>query len=124
TGARFSVRATTYVLAAGGIESARLLLLGNRQHPHGLGNEYDLVGRYFQDHLGLRTGLLVPYDATLVGRMDFYRGQRRTPPRWMGMLAPSQDIVRRERLLNSTWYVLPLPAALATPAAHSLAVIE
>ncbi|MDO5102844.1 MAG: GMC family oxidoreductase [Lautropia sp.] len=49
-GVSATVRAKTFILAAGGIENARLLLASNRQHSAGLGNRYDLVGRYFQDH--------------------------------------------------------------------------
>ncbi len=45
-----TVRACHYVLASGGIENARLLLLSNSVVPHGLGNDRDLVGRYFMDH--------------------------------------------------------------------------
>lgn len=44
------VHARHYVLASGGIENARLLLLSDSVLPHGLGNAHDLVGRYFMDH--------------------------------------------------------------------------
>jgi choline dehydrogenase-like flavoprotein len=55
------------VLAMGGIENARLLLLSNRLAPAGLGNDNDLVGRFFTDHpqmtLGrLRDGAEAPVD--------------------------------------------------------------
>ncbi len=49
---RFRVRARVFVLAAGGIENARLLLASNRQIPAGVGNGRGLVGRFFQDHPG------------------------------------------------------------------------
>jgi choline dehydrogenase-like flavoprotein len=49
-GRRGVVRARHYVLACGGIENARLLLLSNSVVPNGLGNERDMVGRYFMDH--------------------------------------------------------------------------
>jgi choline dehydrogenase-like flavoprotein len=49
-GRRGWVRARHYVLAAGGIENARILLLSDSIAPNGLGNDHDLVGRYFMDH--------------------------------------------------------------------------
>ena len=48
------MRARAFVLCAGGIETARLLLANNRQHPNGIGNEHDIVGRFFQDHASAR----------------------------------------------------------------------
>ena len=49
-GNTFIVRARTYILAAGAIENARLLLLSNSTQPKGLGNQHDLVGRFFMGH--------------------------------------------------------------------------
>lgn len=49
-GRRHKVHATTYVLAAGGIENARLLLASNTKQEVGLGNRRDLVGRFFMEH--------------------------------------------------------------------------
>jgi len=50
-GKRFEVRAKTFVLATGGIENARILLSSKSDlHPSGVGNERDLVGRYYQAH--------------------------------------------------------------------------
>ena len=48
--AKLTVRARHYVLACGGIENARLLLASTGARPNGLGNDHDLVGRYFMDH--------------------------------------------------------------------------
>ncbi|MGI9590382.1 MAG: GMC oxidoreductase, partial [Myxococcota bacterium] len=45
------IRARVFVVAAGVIESARLLLLSRSPwHPSGLGNAADLVGRHFVEH--------------------------------------------------------------------------
>lgn len=73
-GQRGSVRARHYVLACGGIENARLMLLSNSVVPEGVGNAHDLVGRYFMDHPSGRLGtvhtdnparLTRPYDRDL-----------------------------------------------------------
>lgn len=47
---QLTVHATQFVLAAGGIENSRLLLACSPQHPDGLGNQHDQVGRYYMDH--------------------------------------------------------------------------
>ncbi|MEF8887960.1 MAG: GMC family oxidoreductase [Haloarculaceae archaeon] len=48
----YEQRARHVVLAAGGVETPRLLLLSrSREHPDGLANSSGLVGRYFMEHL-------------------------------------------------------------------------
>lgn len=49
-GKSFTVRAELFILAAGAIENARLLLCSDRARPAGIGNVYGNVGRYFMDH--------------------------------------------------------------------------
>lgn len=49
SGRRLAVTAKHYILAAGGIENARLLLASNRAQPAGIGNGRDLVGRFFME---------------------------------------------------------------------------
>jgi hypothetical protein len=46
----FEVRAPVFALCLGGLENPRALLNANRQRPAGLGNEHDLVGRFFCEH--------------------------------------------------------------------------
>jgi choline dehydrogenase-like flavoprotein len=60
TGRRFCVRARSFVLATGGIENARLLLLSNSVQSRGLGNQHDLVGRFFMEHIWYPSGTLIP----------------------------------------------------------------
>lgn len=60
-GRRLEVRARTVVLCAGGIENARILLYSDRVRPNGIGNDRDVVGRYFMDH---------PRDFALIARVD------------------------------------------------------
>ena len=45
------IKSNTFILACGGIENPRLLLASKSQfHPTGLGNKYDIVGRYYMSH--------------------------------------------------------------------------
>jgi len=55
-------RAERYVLALGGIETARLLLILNRAHGDRLGNAYGWVGRCYMQHLHATLGELVLFD--------------------------------------------------------------
>lgn len=65
-GNRFAVKPRYTVLAAGAIETARLLLASNDVMKQGAGNANDLVGRYFADHAIPRdTATLVVFDGNL-----------------------------------------------------------
>ena len=46
----YKVRSGLTVLCGGGIENARILLLSRRYDPKGIGNQFDLVGRFLMDH--------------------------------------------------------------------------
>lgn len=48
---RFQVRAQAFVLAMGGLETTRLLLLSDRVHEAGVGNHSGMLGRYYTSHL-------------------------------------------------------------------------
>lgn len=68
SGNRFTVKPRHAVLAAGAIETARLLLASNDVMSAGVGNQNDLVGRYFADHAIPRdTATLVVFDGNLPG---------------------------------------------------------
>ena len=85
-----TIRARTFVLCAGGIETARLLLSNNRQQPKGLGNEQDLVGRFFQDHPSAMVGSLKTADSARIQRLfNVFHKQKlkysvrcTAPPQW------------------------------------------
>jgi choline dehydrogenase-like flavoprotein len=51
TGQRLTIEANTVIVAGGAIESPKLLLRSCSDHwPNGVGNDHDLVGRYFITH--------------------------------------------------------------------------
>jgi choline dehydrogenase-like flavoprotein len=112
SGRKIDVRARHYILAAGGIENPRLLLASNSVIHQGVGNAYDLVGRYFMEHPHARGG-------RIVGKAEW---------RWLSAFAkrrvngieispsitPAESLQRREGLLNSA-----LTVAVRQPAGGS-----
>jgi choline dehydrogenase-like flavoprotein len=57
-GKTHKVIAKHFVMACCSIQNARLLLASNTQSPHGLGNDHDVVGRYFMEHAEVNSGEL------------------------------------------------------------------
>jgi choline dehydrogenase-like flavoprotein len=106
-GTLLDVDAKLFVLATGAIENARLLLVSNDAQPAGLGNDNDLVGRHFMEHLGVPSGLLVPAeDVTL----DLYTQQsplRGGDGAGTGYLTLTRDTLEREQLANVRAYIEP-----------------
>ena len=73
---RFHVVAKVFILAAGGIENARLLMLSN----HSAGRPQGLEGQYFMDHPRFTIGTLTPADGkvrAVMAGMDRIRIARR-----------------------------------------------
>ncbi len=108
-GRYFWVEAKLFVLAQGGMENARLLLLSNRQQNVGLGNQHDLVGRFFMDHPLVDAGMFVPSDPDLFNHMALYDLRRINNTPILGKLGLSQDLMRREGLLNNAVLLFPRP---------------
>ncbi len=113
TGRSFSVRARATVLAAGGIENARLLLASNGARPTGIGNEHDLVGRFFMEHLHVPAGHLVPASNALDWR--FYRRSERPEADVRGAIAATAEAQRRHRLLAASIVIEPAAYLSGTP---------
>jgi choline dehydrogenase-like flavoprotein len=99
SGSRFRVSARIFILATGGIENARLLLLANAVQPAGLGNGYDQVGRYFMEHLYLDQAAVMLARKGVIG--DFYtQGHWADGRRVRGILGLSPEVQQREQLTN------------------------
>jgi len=103
-GHSITAHGASYVLATGGIENARLLLASNTQLPNGVGNQKDLVGRYYQDHLKLANGRLTPGSVW----QDLVEELRRYPrPKRSIALNLSASVCREHQLLRHSFYFNP-----------------
>ena len=109
-GNRFWVSARTFILATGAVENARLLLFSNSVQATGLGNQNDLVGRYFLEHMSEIVGsvCLTKPDAS----MALYDDVTLDP--WIGnvshgALCPTESNQRENGLLNMATLLLPMP---------------
>ena len=58
----FNAKAKIFILATGGIENPRLLLNFNKQCKNGIGNNNDLVGRFFCEHPQFELGVFIIED--------------------------------------------------------------
>ena len=94
-----TVRAKQYVLACGGIENARLLLISDSTAPNGLGNQHDLVGRYFMDHPSGKLGTLYTPEADRIAR-PYDRDLHKTPTSVHPEICLSDEAQRAYRMLN------------------------
>ena len=108
-GRRFDVHAAQFVLATGGVENARLLLLSGEQPATAIGNERGLVGKYFTEHAFLEPGAFVPADPAT--DLSFYFPQRTADMPDGAVVratfALAGATLRRERMLNAAMFFLP-----------------
>ena len=97
-GASVQVEARYFVLAAGGIENARLLLANTHQVPAGVGNERDVVGRFLQDHPTARAGTITSTNPRALQRAfnAFYLRGRKYAVR----LSATESFQRAHQTLN------------------------
>jgi choline dehydrogenase-like flavoprotein len=101
------VKAKAFVLATGGIENARLLLLSNRIEPMGIGNRFDLVGRFFMEHPQIECGTVLPTNLRKV--LEIYRKHWIKDLMYWAGLRISPERQREEKIPNAAammYYVL------------------
>ena len=100
SGRTFQVRAKVFVLAAGGLENARILLLQEAIQSGGLGNQHDMVGRCFMDHPSITLGTLIPFSSAIFNHAGFYDQHEVGGQAVMGLLRIRPEVMRREKILN------------------------
>lgn len=106
-GSQQRVRAKKYILACCAIQNARLLLASNQQFPKGLGNNNDLVGRFFIEHLEIKCAelWLMKPDALKLYAFSFGITKARAE------LAIHAEKQKEYEILNGTVSLLPLEMA-------------
>jgi choline dehydrogenase-like flavoprotein len=115
-GKRGKVRAKWFILACGGIENARLLLLSD-----GLGNDQDLVGRFFQEHPNTECASIATTQPRSLQDPLALLYDRKTKVRYLPRLCLNPDIQKEKQVLNSVCYlVFEFPEQSAVIAAKSL----
>ena len=62
-GSTFRIVADNYALSGGGIENARIMLASGNKDRGGIGNQHDLVGRFFQEHPRMYDRYALPEDS-------------------------------------------------------------
>lgn len=116
--------ACRFVVLAAGIENARLLLLSNDRRPAGLGNEHDLVGRYFMEHISLISGEVVLPDGP--DFLKYYDVENWAPPSSPSRpdfcigLQPGFEEQARERMGNYVAFLTQTFAGTMDPGFRAL----
>ncbi len=96
-----TVRAKACVIATGGLEVPRLLLASKHDtHPDGVGNNQDLVGRFFMEHPHARGAQILTKDALRLFEV-MPRFVRRGGERLGMLFHPSEELQAEEGILNS-----------------------
>ena len=100
SGNKFTVKPKYAVIAAGGVETARLMLASNDVMKTGVGNANDLVGRFFADHaIPRNTATMVLFDGKIA---PYYKTTIDTAGVHMrATFSPTEQFKRERQLLGS-----------------------
>jgi choline dehydrogenase-like flavoprotein len=107
------------VIAAGGLESTRLLLATRRDSPNRFGGANGPLGRYYMGHVIGNIAEIVFSNPALAGAFDYFVDSHGSYVR--RRFVPSQSTQLRERILNIAMY--PIVPAVAD-ARHGSAILS
>ncbi|MES1217458.1 MAG: GMC family oxidoreductase [Bacteroidota bacterium] len=110
-GKQHRVRAKIFIMACCSIQNARLLLASNQQNAKGLGNDNDLVGRFFMEHLEMKSAELWLAKADA---LKFYSWSWGTKVRAELAISKAKQI--EHKILNGTASFMPLDIGKNVPA--------
>lgn len=101
--ARIRLRAESYILAMGGLETTRFLLDVRRRNPEAFGGETGALGHYYMGHATGSIANIVLKDPHRVDDLDFVRDEHDTYVRRRFTL--TEDAQRTHRVLNTSFYL-------------------
>ena len=108
-GEKIRIEARTVILAAGGLENPRILLASKEVVPAGLGNQKDLVGRFFMEHPHARGGRVVK--APVWKLLNAFRQRRSGELHTAPLLKLDPELQRQRQVLNSALTLAARPPA-------------
>ncbi len=114
-GPRYKIKAKNFVLAAGGLENPRIMLLSNKSAPNGLGNSHGLVGRFYTDHILIRPALDVSLSRTDLDFRLYTRPHRINGGLIFAIMTAPEDLTRREKLTRFRFHLYELGPRYESP---------
>lgn len=115
SGRTHRIAAKYFVLACGGLENPRLLLVSKRKAAAGIGNEHDLVGRFYMQHPKGLHGVAILKRKPLRGPL-YTGGYLVDDIKMCGAVSFSDELQRKEKLLNHCIVFYPIFALAETHA--------
>ncbi len=105
----FRVEADQFIIASGGFGVPQLLLNSkSTAHPNGLGNNQDVVGRYYIDHSLILNGYFDAKDA-MYEKLKFYDMRDIKGVSVIGSIGLAQETKLAEKLQNAEAMLFPKP---------------
>ncbi|MBL8077996.1 MAG: hypothetical protein JNM55_08540 [Anaerolineales bacterium] len=108
---KFSVEAKIFILAMGGLETTRLLLTSNNVYINGIGNQNDILGRFFMDHVSFFDGSVLKIPDSFP--KSFFRLDYSTAMKNIGMVRAiglTSEYRQTNQLLNASAFFVKRPA--------------
>lgn len=97
-GPKYKIKATEFVLATGGIENPRIMLLSNKSAPDGLGNSRGLVGRFYMDHFLIRPAIDISLSKSDLDFSLYTRPHEIKGGKIFGIITPPDEVTRHEKM--------------------------
>jgi choline dehydrogenase-like flavoprotein len=101
----YTVEGKRFVLAAGGIENPRLLLVSSNVASSGIGNEHDIVGRFFMEHIEIDDIAKIFFSNRLRSH-HLYQvfHQPKLNHAVEAVVAPTQQTMEKHKLANGAFF--------------------